>query len=176
MFWSLYFVKKEYVVNTSFEERNPWWLTHVCVSTMCLILKVLHLMILFEWCQHTIVAPLLLLEALVTYHRRSKLFIEMSIVLIIVGAYMTWVYYLGTFKEIWVYGIFKNSNTTNRVLFISGFAVYLVLLYFIGLLLHKFLWSKRRREVWPKKWSADEIIKDQLEFEDFRVRQGLIRW
>ena len=95
--------------------------------------------------------------------------------MIIIGSYLTWVYYLGIFQEIWVYGILKNSNTTTRVLLLSAFAVYLIVLYFIGLLLHKLLWPKRRRDVWPKKWSADEISKDQLEFEDFRVRQGLIR-
>ena len=126
-------------------------------------------------CQHSIVAPLLILESVVTYHRRSKVFIEMSILLIVIGSYTTWVCYLGIFQEIWVYGILRKSNTTTKVILLSCFAVYLIVLYFIGLLLHKFLWPKCRREVWPKKWSADEISKDQLEFEDFRVRQGLIR-
>lgn len=118
---------------------------------------------------------MIFLEAIITYHRRSKLWIELLILLIVSGFYMTWVYYLGLFQHIWVYGVLRKADTIFRIILLCGFTVYLIVLYLIGILLHKFLWPQSREEVWPKKWSADEVIKDQLEFEDFRVRQGLIR-
>ncbi|CAG2167779.1 unnamed protein product [Oppiella nova] len=154
MYWTLYLIDKEYVVNDASGDRYPWWLTHA---------------------GHSMVVPILLLEALTTYHRRSRLVIEMSILIALVGSYVLWIYYLGLVQHIWVYGILRKISTVNRVVILCGFGVYAIVLYLIGLLLHKILWPQRRQEVWPQQWSADEISNGQLEFENFRVRQGLIR-
>ncbi|CAG2104349.1 unnamed protein product [Medioppia subpectinata] len=86
-----------------------------------------------------------------------------------------WVYYLGLAQHIWVYGILRTMSSVNRAVILCGFAVYSIVLYLFGLLLHKIVWPKRRVDAWPQQWSPDEISIGQLEFENFRVRQGLIR-
>ncbi|CAG2183422.1 unnamed protein product, partial [Oppiella nova] len=125
MYWTLYLIDKEYVVNDASGDGYPWWLTHA---------------------GHSMVVPILLLEALTTYHRRSRLVIEMSILIALVGSYVLWIYYLGLVQHIWVYGILCKISTVNRVVILCGFGVYAIVLYLIGLLLHKILWPQRRQE------------------------------
>jgi hypothetical protein len=111
---------------------------------------------------------------LVTYHRRSRKIIEMPITLTIAAVYLVWILYLGNFHNIWVYGIMKKLDNIKRALFLAGCLTFIILIYFIGLFIHKCFWKQRRVELYPKEWSAEVISKDH-EFEDFRVRQGLIQ-
>ncbi|XP_054155154.1 androgen-dependent TFPI-regulating protein-like [Oppia nitens] len=151
MYWTLYFIDKSLVVNST--GRYPWWLTHL---------------------DHSIIVVIIMLETVITYHRRNKLAVEMSLLMAIMSSYVGWVCYLGFYRQIWVYGIFRNRSTVYRVVIFVASGAYLLTLYFAGLLIHRLCWPKSRREEWPQQWSADEISNDQLEFENFRVRQGLI--
>ncbi len=68
----------------------------------------------------------------------------------------------------------KKLDNIKRALFLAGCLTFIILIYFIGLFIHKCFWKQRRVELYPKEWSAEVISKDH-EFEDFRVRQGLIQ-
>ena len=114
------------------------------------------------------------METYVTYHKRSTFAIELILMNTIVMSYLIWTYYLGVVRHIWVYGILKNMNSTIRILFLSVCFIFINGLYFVGIFIHKFFWTKTRIHLWPKQWSPEVISKDH-EFEDFRVRQRLIK-
>ncbi len=65
-------------------------------------------------------------------------------------AYLVWILYLGNFHDIWVYGIMKRLNSIKIGLFIVGCLAFMTLIYFIGLLIHKSLWTERRVELYGK--------------------------
>ncbi len=84
----------------------------------------------------------------------------MSIMLMIAISYLVWILYLGNYHHIWVYGILKKLNNIKRGLYVIGCLTFLILIYFIGLLIHKFVWPEKRVEQYSKEWSAEVINKD----------------
>ncbi len=65
-------------------------------------------------------------------------------------AYLVWILYLGNFHDIWVYGIMKRLNGVKKGLFIAGCSAFITLIYFIGLLIHKNVWTKSCVELYGK--------------------------
>jgi hypothetical protein len=57
----------------------------------------------------------------------------------------------------------KRSNGIGKGLFIVGCAAFITLVYFIGLLIHKYVWSESRVELFGK---ATNIISDEQELVD----------
>ncbi|CAG2107456.1 unnamed protein product [Medioppia subpectinata] len=112
MFFLLLTIRKGLVADEITHKRNPWFLGHLT---------------------HTIVLPLLLSEALITYHKKwSTLVMDITILLSVVLWYTLWMLYLGAVHDLWPY----------RVLRVMGWPLRLALTLISILIIS---WPKTRR-------------------------------
>lgn len=122
MFWALYVSSPTLVVSaTSIPE--PEWLNQTV---------------------HSLVSALVLVELLLTHHRRPPLLHSLPSMAGFVFSYLALLFYVGLCRDHWSYGVLAKLDTARRSLFV--FAVVLLFLSLAGCLqlLHRLCWPTRR--------------------------------
>lgn len=91
------------------------------------------------------VGPAILIELLITPHKRPKHHLRSMLILIgFVITFIFWLFFVYFYIDFWLYPILGKLGTFGKTVFISGCVVMLLTLYWIGIAISKLFWSDER--------------------------------
>lgn len=93
---------------------------------------------------HTSVGIAVLIEILLTYHRRPARDKSLIILVGFFSIFTCWLFFVHYKTNFWLYPIFGKLSPVPRALFIVGALILFLSLYCLGSFLHRKAWSKDR--------------------------------
>ena len=121
MFWVLYHIDTSLVVEPEALKLVPAW---------------------NRWVVHFWVTPFLFIEQLLHYHPYPRRKHGVVVTILVALTYLTWVFFIAFYADIWVYGVLKMLSWPGRVVFISALLVFIAILYVSGEYVTSFIWRR----------------------------------
>lgn len=125
LFWGLYIIDRELVFPDRMAAYFPWWL---------------NLMV------HTNIVIFLLIETVILYHNYPSRKLSLAAVLILIIAYIAWIYVIRFVAGAWVYPILNVLSGIQKIGFYAFAIIALYALYFVGEFVNSRVWNKKRIE------------------------------
>ncbi|XP_048354151.1 androgen-induced gene 1 protein-like isoform X1 [Sphaerodactylus townsendi] len=125
VFWGLYAYDRELVYPRELDEVNPIWLNHS---------------------MHTTILPLLFIELVICPHKyvhNANGILGLSVFTVTYLCWISWVHYM---SGIWAYPVLEVLSMPGKLVFFSIAYGIVITFYFLGFLLTKRLWARRRRQ------------------------------
>ncbi|OQV12750.1 putative Androgen-induced 1 [Hypsibius exemplaris] len=124
MFWAIYAVDRELIFPQFLDDVFPAWANHV---------------------MHTVILPVNLIEMALDYHAHPKSrWSGLKNLVIFSFAYQVWVLWVYYKTSSWVYPIFNALNGWQKVAFLQGATVGIIVLYFVGELLQQKVFNAKK--------------------------------
>ncbi|XP_015794539.1 androgen-induced gene 1 protein [Tetranychus urticae] len=101
--------------------------------------------ILLNHIVHTLVGPTIILELLITSHKRPKHLVKSMFILVaFIICFITWLFFVHFYIDFWLYPILGKLGTVGRIFFIFGCILMLLIFYWIGIAINKLIWTEER--------------------------------
>nr|XP_020659995.1 androgen-induced gene 1 protein-like isoform X1 [Pogona vitticeps] len=124
-FWGLFAYDRELVYPKELDDINPSWLNHT---------------------MHTTILPLLFIEMVICVHKYPDRFKGILGLSFFAFTYLIWVLWVHHVSGIWAYPILGVLSPCGIVGFFFVALAIMIMFYFIGEQLTKWLWARRRKK------------------------------
>ncbi|XP_054836433.1 androgen-induced gene 1 protein-like [Eublepharis macularius] len=125
VFWGLYAYDRELVYPRELDDINPTWLNHS---------------------MHTTILPLLFIELAVCPHKYQHKTREILGLTIFTVSYLCWITWVHYVSGVWAYPVLEVLGIPGKLVFFSIAYCIALTFYFLGRLLTKQLWARRRKQ------------------------------
>ncbi|XP_077191855.1 androgen-induced gene 1 protein-like [Paroedura picta] len=126
VFWGLYAYDRELVYPRELDEVNPIWLNHS---------------------MHTTILPLLFIELIICPHKYVSALKSIFGLTVFTITYLSWITWVHHASGIWAYPVLAVLNVPGKIVFFSIAYCIVLMFYFLGWLLTKQLWARRRKQL-----------------------------
>ncbi|XP_020659995.3 androgen-induced gene 1 protein [Pogona vitticeps] len=124
-FWGLFAYDRELVYPKELDDINPSWLNHT---------------------MHTTILPLLFIEMVICVHKYPDRFKGILGLSFFAFTYLVWVLWVHHVSGIWAYPVLGVLSPCGIVGFFFVALAIMIMFYFIGEQLTKWLWARRRKK------------------------------
>ncbi|XP_060089210.1 androgen-induced gene 1 protein-like [Heteronotia binoei] len=124
-FWGLYAYDRELVYPRELDDVNPTWLNHS---------------------MHTTILPLLFIELVISPHKYVRKRMGVLGLTIFTVSYLCWIIWVHYASGIWAYPVLEVLDISGKIVFFSIAYCIVLMFYFLGWLLTKKLWGRRRKQ------------------------------
>ncbi|CAG9763116.1 unnamed protein product [Ceutorhynchus assimilis] len=121
-FWGLYALDRELIFPKVLDQYFPAWLNQL---------------------MHTNIMIFSFLELLISYRKYPSRKTGLTILLAFMLIYLTWIHYVHSYTNKWVYPILEVMNFPMRIGFFIVMALFIVAMYIMGETINRFWWERK---------------------------------